>query len=71
MDLASEFGVGLQLQLLGFEVMVGPGLLESRLTVLADHHEGRQEDVSSDTTRVNVGQGLRSRTIIHKANNAA
>jgi hypothetical protein len=43
-DLASQLSVGLQLQLLGFEVVVGPGLLESRLTVLADHHESRQED---------------------------
>ena len=42
-DLASDLGVGLQLQFLGLEVMVGLGLLESRLRVLADHHEGREE----------------------------
>src|ERR1700738_2705989 len=44
MNLASELVVRLQLQFLGLEVMVGPGLLESRLTVLADHHERRQEN---------------------------
>src|SRR6516162_3873393 len=43
-NLAREFGVRLQLQFLGMEVVVGLGLLESGLTVLADHHEGRQEN---------------------------
>src|ERR1700757_1724987 len=43
-NLTSELGVGLQLQFLSLEVMVGLGLLESRLTILSDHHEGRQED---------------------------
>jgi len=44
MDLPSDFGVQMQLRVLGMKVMVRFGLLESRLAVLADHHEGRQED---------------------------
>jgi hypothetical protein len=43
-DLAGQLGVGLELQFLGFEVVVGFRLLKGRLAVLADHHEGRQED---------------------------
>src|ERR1700732_2673580 len=44
MDLTCEFGVGLQFQLLGLEVMVCLCLLESRLPILTDHHERRKED---------------------------
>jgi hypothetical protein len=44
MNLASQLGVGLQLELLCPEVMVRLGLLEGRLAILADHHERGQED---------------------------
>jgi hypothetical protein len=43
-DLASELSIGLELQRLFREVVVGLGLLEFRLPVLADHDERRQED---------------------------
>ena len=43
-DLPGQLGVGLQLQLLLNEVVVGLGLLEGGLPVLADHHERGQED---------------------------
>src|SRR4051794_37481797 len=43
-DGAGDFGVGLELELLLHEVMVGLGLLEVRLPVLPDHDERRQED---------------------------
>ena len=39
-----ELGVGLQFLLLGHEVVVGLGLLEGCLAVLADHDEGREKD---------------------------
>src|SRR5271154_2701867 len=44
MDLAGQLGVGFELEFLSFKVVVGLGLLEGRLAVLADHDEGRQED---------------------------
>src|SRR6185312_9587907 len=44
MDLAGDVVVGLQLQFPGLEVVVGFGLLERRLAVLADRHEGGQEN---------------------------
>jgi hypothetical protein len=43
-DPLGELGVGLEQLLLRDEVVVGLGLLERRLAVLADHHERRQED---------------------------
>src|SRR6266567_7201352 len=39
-----DVGVRVQLLLGRLEVMVRLGLLEGRLAVLADHHEGGQED---------------------------
>ena len=43
-DLLGQRGVPLELELLFDEVVVGLLLLELRLPVLPDHHEGRQED---------------------------
>jgi hypothetical protein len=43
-NLPREVGVLLQHRFLLGEVVVGLGLLERSLTVLADHHERRQED---------------------------
>jgi len=43
-DLPGESGVEVQLVFLLDEVMVGLRLLERRLSVLADHHERREED---------------------------
>jgi hypothetical protein len=67
MDLASELGAGLQPQFLSLEVVVGLGLLESRLTVLADHHKSDRKIASSDTTRVKVGHKLRSRSSVARS----
>jgi hypothetical protein len=39
-----DVGVRVELLLRRFEVVICLGLLERRLAVLADHHEGRQED---------------------------
>ena len=44
LDLAGQVGVAFELQFLGYEVVVGFGLLELGLAVLADHDERRQED---------------------------
>jgi hypothetical protein len=44
MDLAGQLGVGFELEFLSFKVVVGFGLLEGSLAVLADHDERRQED---------------------------
>ncbi len=44
MDLAGQLGVGFELEFLSFKVVVGFGLLEGRLAILADHDERRQED---------------------------
>jgi hypothetical protein len=38
-DLARELGIGVQLEFLCVEVMIGFGLLEGCLAVLADQHE--------------------------------
>jgi hypothetical protein len=43
-DLAGQVGVGFKLEFLSFEVVVGFGLLEGSLPVLADHDERRQKD---------------------------
>jgi len=43
-DLAGQLGVGLELQFLCLEVVICLRLLERGLPILADHHEGRQED---------------------------
>jgi len=43
-DFPSQLGVGLELQFLLLEVVIGLRLLECGLPILADHHEGRQED---------------------------
>src|SRR6478609_10994464 len=43
-DFPSQLGVGLELEFLCLEVVIGLRLLERRLPILADHHEGRQED---------------------------
>ena len=43
-DLAGQIGVGLKLEFLSFKVVVGFGLLEGGLPVLADHDERRQKD---------------------------
>ena len=43
-DRPREFGVRLKFLLLGDEIMIRFGLLERRLPVLTDHHEGREED---------------------------
>jgi hypothetical protein len=43
LDLAGQVGVAFELQFLRYEVVVGFGLLEGGLAVLADHHERRQE----------------------------
>ena len=42
--LAGQLGVGFELQFLSSIVVVGFGLLEGSLAVLADHDERRQED---------------------------
>jgi len=39
-DFPSQLGVGLELQFLCLEVVIGFRLLESGLPILADHHEG-------------------------------
>ena len=44
LDLAGQLGVGFELQFLSFIVVVGLGLLEGGLAVLADHDERGQED---------------------------
>jgi hypothetical protein len=44
MDLAGQLGVGFELEFLSYKVVVGFGLLEGRLAILADHDERRQED---------------------------
>jgi hypothetical protein len=44
--------------------MVGFGLLKSCLTVLADHHEGRQEDRLKRNHQSQRGHGLRSRNSV-------
>ena len=43
-DRPREFGVRLKFLLLCDEVMIRFGLLERRLPVLTDHHEGRKKD---------------------------
>jgi len=43
LDLASQIGVGFELQFLSSKVVVGFGLLEGGFAVLADHDERRQE----------------------------
>jgi hypothetical protein len=43
-DLAGQVGVGFELHFLSFIVLVGLGLLEGGLAVLADHDERREED---------------------------
>ena len=43
-DLAGQLGVGFKLEFLSFKVVVGFGLLEGGLSVLADHDECRQKD---------------------------
>jgi hypothetical protein len=43
-DLAGQVCVGLKLEFLSFKVVVGFGLLEGGLPVLADHDERRQKD---------------------------
>jgi len=43
-DFAGELGVGFEFEFLFGEVVVGFGLLECGLPVLADHDEGGQED---------------------------
>jgi hypothetical protein len=58
-DLASGLGIGLQPWLLCREVVVGPGLLESRPTVLADHHKSRQKDRVQRTGREQRADGER------------
>jgi hypothetical protein len=55
MDGPRQLGVGLELLVPRFEVVVCLGLLEHRLAVLADHHERRQED------RLQNGQSVRVR----------
>ncbi|WP_373306405.1 GAF and ANTAR domain-containing protein [Streptomyces mirabilis] len=44
MDRTGQLGVGLELQLLLDEIVIGLDLLEGSLPVLADHDERRQED---------------------------
>src|ERR1700752_1445956 len=44
MDFAGQLGVGLQFQFRLLEVVIGFGLLEGGPPILADHHEGRQEN---------------------------
>jgi hypothetical protein len=44
LDLAGQLGVGFELQLLRYKVVIGFGLLEGGLAILADHDERRQED---------------------------
>ena len=70
-DLPSDLRVEVQLLLLCNEVMVGLCLLERRLAVLTDHHEGRQEDGLQGNEKVSVGHGDRSRNSIQMANTAA
>jgi hypothetical protein len=70
-NLTGQVGVGLQLEFLRLEVVVGLGLLEGRLAILSDHHERRQKIASSETTSVRVGHGLRSKNTIHTAKSTA
>jgi hypothetical protein len=65
-DGAGELGVGPQFGLLGDEVVVGLGLLEGTLAVLAD-----RKIASSETTSVSLGHGSDSTRSIHTANTTA
>jgi hypothetical protein len=67
MDQLGQFGVGMQFQLTGDEVVVGPGLVEGSLPVLPDHLDVDRRIASRETMSVKVGQGLRSNTRIHTA----
>src|SRR2546423_5748192 len=60
MDGPRDVGVRVELLLGRFEVMVRLGLLERRLAVLADHHEGGQEDrfQRNDERECRPGAGL-------------
>ncbi len=66
-----RFGIGLELQLLLVEVVIGLHLLELRLPVLADHHEDGQEFRLQGDDLVEVGRGLCSAQIIQTAKTTA
>lgn len=59
-NLPGQLGVGLELQFLGLEVMVGFGLLKSCLTVLAIITKVDKKIASSETTKVKVGRSERT-----------